>query len=42
MNPDGRNQRPLFELGGSIDGRVQSDVRNSLGWLEERIDWAVE
>jgi hypothetical protein len=40
MEPDGDNQRPLFELGGSIDGTVRIDVRNSRGWTEERIDWA--
>lgn len=42
MNVDGRNQRPLFDLEGPIDGQVQSDVRNSRGWLEERIVWAVD
>jgi Tol biopolymer transport system component len=41
MNADGKNQRPLFDLGGPIDGRVQLDVQNSRGWLEERIVWTV-
>ena len=40
MDANGRNQRLLFELGGSIDGVVQVDVQDSNGWLEERIDWA--
>jgi TolB protein len=40
MNPDGSDQRLLFELDGSLDGRVQVDVQNSFGWLEESIDWA--
>jgi pSer/pThr/pTyr-binding forkhead associated (FHA) protein len=40
MNVDGRNQRPLFDLEGSIDGRVQIDVQNARGWLEERIVWS--
>jgi Tol biopolymer transport system component len=40
MNPDGSNQRQIFELGGPINGQVQLDVANSLGWLEESIDWA--
>jgi Tol biopolymer transport system component len=40
MDADGGNQRLLFELGGSIDGKVQVDVQNSNGWLEESIDWA--
>lgn len=39
MNADGTNQRPLFELEGSIDGQVQIDVQNSRGWQEERILW---
>jgi TolB protein len=42
MSLDGNNQRPLFDLGGSIDGQVQLDVRNARGWLEERIVWAVD
>lgn len=42
MSPDGENQRPLFDLGGSIDGQVQLDVRNARGWLEERIVWFSE
>jgi FHA domain/WD40-like Beta Propeller Repeat len=40
MDADGDNQRPLFDLGGSIDGTVRLDVQNSRGWAEERIDWA--
>ncbi|PWH19872.1 MAG: hypothetical protein DDG58_04055 [Ardenticatenia bacterium] len=39
MDADGDDQRPLFALGGSIDGVVAIDVRNSRGWLEERIAW---
>ena len=39
MAADGSDQRLLFELGGSIDGVVAVDVRNSFGWLEESIDW---
>jgi hypothetical protein len=39
MDPDGTNERRLFELGGSIDGQVQIDVANSYGWVEENIDW---
>jgi Tol biopolymer transport system component len=40
MDANGGNQRLLFELGGSIDGKVQIDVQDSFGWLEESIDWA--
>ncbi|MFW9804566.1 MAG: FHA domain-containing protein [Candidatus Thorarchaeota archaeon] len=40
MNVDGRNQRPLFDLEGSIDGQVRIDVQNARGWLEERIVWS--
>jgi pSer/pThr/pTyr-binding forkhead associated (FHA) protein len=39
MNADGKNQRPLFDLGGSIDGQVQLDLQNARGWLEESIAW---
>jgi LysM repeat protein len=39
MNPDGSNQRKLFNMGGSPDGLVGFDVNNSKGWLEERITW---
>jgi len=39
MNANGKNQRPLFDLGGSIDGQVKIDVQNSRGWLEESIAW---
>jgi pSer/pThr/pTyr-binding forkhead associated (FHA) protein len=42
MNSEGKNQRPLFDLDGSIDGKVQTDVQSARGWLEERIVWAVE
>ncbi len=40
MSPDGKNQRRLFELGGSIDGQVRLDIKNSRGWLEEHLAWA--
>lgn len=39
MNPDGTNQRKLFNMGGSPDGLVGFDANNSKGWLEERISW---
>ena len=39
MDADGDNQRPLFELEGSIDGVVQIDVQNARGWTEETIAW---
>ncbi len=39
MDPDGGNQRRLFALNGSIDGIVQHDTINSMGWTEENIDW---
>jgi hypothetical protein len=39
MNPDGSNQRQLFPLEGSLEGKVQLDVQDSLGWTEERIAW---
>jgi Tol biopolymer transport system component len=39
MSPDGKNQRRLFELGGSIDGQVRLDIKNSRGWLEEHLAW---
>jgi TolB protein len=39
MSADGKNQRPLFNLEGLIDGRVQVDVQNARGWVEERIIW---
>ncbi|GAB4526462.1 MAG: hypothetical protein Kow0063_00750 [Anaerolineae bacterium] len=39
MDASGRNHRPLFDLGGTIDGQVQVDVRNARGWVEERIVW---
>jgi Tol biopolymer transport system component len=40
MNPDGSNQRKLFNMKGSPDGLVLRDIDNSKGWLEERISWA--
>jgi LysM repeat protein len=40
MSPDGSNQRKLFDMGGSPDGKVGFDVNNSKGWLEERICWS--
>jgi hypothetical protein len=39
MNPDGSNQRKLFNMGGSPDGVIGFDVNNSKGWEEERISW---
>jgi TolB protein len=39
MDADGQNQRKLFDLEGTIDGKVTLDVTNSFGWLEEQIDW---
>jgi Tol biopolymer transport system component/LysM repeat protein len=39
-NPDGSDQRKLFDMGGSPDGVIGFDVNNSRGWLEERISWA--
>jgi Tol biopolymer transport system component len=38
-NPDGKNQRSLFELGGSIDGKVAIDLENSRGWVGESLAW---
>jgi Tol biopolymer transport system component len=40
MDPDGSNQRQLFEMGGSPDGVIGFDANNSFGWSEERISWA--
>ena len=40
MNADGSNQRKLFDMKGSPDGKVAHDEFNSRGWLEERISWA--
>ncbi len=40
MDADGSDQHPLFDLEGSVDGRVQLDVQSSRGWLEERIVWS--
>ncbi len=39
MDPDGKNQRHLFDIGGSMDGTVQIDPTNSRSWVEENIDW---
>jgi Tol biopolymer transport system component len=39
MNPDGSDQRKLFNMGGSPDGVVGFDIDNSKGWEEERISW---
>jgi Tol biopolymer transport system component len=39
MNRDGSNQRKLFDIGGTIDGAVGIDPRNSYGWTQERISW---
>ncbi|MCB9100497.1 MAG: PD40 domain-containing protein [Anaerolineales bacterium] len=39
MNPDGTDKRRHFALDGSVDGIVQHDRANSLGWVEENIDW---
>ncbi len=39
MNLDGKNQRSLFELGGTIDGKVSIDLANAHGWVEESIAW---
>jgi WD40 repeat protein len=39
MNRDGSNQRKLFDMGGSPDGKIGFDVNNSKGWVEERISW---
>lgn len=40
MDAEGGNQHQLFELGGALDGQVQIDIRNSRGWVEERIAWS--
>jgi len=40
MSPDGSNQRKLFDMGGSPDGKIGFDINNSRGWLEERIWWS--
>ena len=40
MSPDGSNRRKLFDVPGSIDGRVAGeDDTKSKGWVEERISW---
>ena len=33
MSADGNNKRPLFDLGGSIDGQVQIDVQKREDFL---------
>lgn len=40
MNADGSNQRKLFNMKGSPDGKILRDETNSKGWLEEQISWA--
>jgi Tol biopolymer transport system component len=40
MDGDGDNERPLFDLKGTIDGVVSLDVANSRGWVEEHLDWS--
>ena len=40
VNPDGSNQRKLFNMGGSPDGIVGSERPISKGWVEERISWS--
>jgi len=41
MRPDGSEQRRLFAIGGTLDGRVRSAVSHQThGWLEERISWS--
>lgn len=39
MAADGSQQRKLFALNGSIEGRVQIDTASSFGWLEESLAW---
>jgi len=40
MNADGSNRRKLFDVPGSVDGRVAGeDDTKSRGWLEERMCW---
>ncbi len=39
MNPDGSNQRKLFNMGGSPDGVVGYAIDDSFGWTAERISW---
>lgn len=40
MAADGADQRPLFPIGGSLDGQVASATAHEThGWVEERISW---
>lgn len=40
VNADGSNRRKLFDVPGSVDGRVAGeDDTKSRGWLEERMCW---
>ncbi len=39
-DPNGKNQRSLFELGGTIDGKVSIDLANAHGWVEESLAWS--
>jgi serine/threonine protein kinase len=39
MTPAGRDQRQLFQMEGSPDGFVGTDIYASRGWTEERISW---
>jgi len=39
IDSDGKNQRSLFELGGSVDGKVSIDMANAHGWVEESLAW---
>jgi TolB protein len=39
MDANGKNQRRLFELGDSIDGKVSIDMQNAHGWVEESLAW---
>jgi TolB protein len=41
MHPDGSEQRHLFDIGGSPDGRVgDAAPHETYGWVEERISWS--
>jgi len=40
MNANGTNQNKLFDMKGSLNGKVLTDPNNSFGWWEERISWA--
>jgi TolB protein len=39
IEADSGEKQFLFELPGSIDGKVAVDVQNARGWLEESIAW---